>query len=225
MRKLLVTLLAAALLVLPFAAIAEEYTGSAQGFGSAVATTVTIEAGKVVALTVDDSAETYSLIGVQREDSVGKLIDGRGRCCIEQHRGGILAGGELCSHSLFDGFTDCGCQQDDLIAARKMSPNFFPFDDAGRVSLDFLPLAIIVIDLPDTAWCSQQTGFLTGVSDFCFVKILRFHQSCIAPGFLGIYAQQGRIIDRHAAHFLKFFKNVSRETLAFRSFHIIIYSR
>ena len=75
MRKLLVTLLAAALLVLPFAAIAEEYTGSAQGFGSAVATTVTIEDGKVVALTVDDSAETYSLIGVQREDSVGKLID------------------------------------------------------------------------------------------------------------------------------------------------------
>ena len=50
------------------------YEGAAQGFGSQVRVTVTVEDGKVTGLEVDDSGETYSLIGVAREDSVEKLI-------------------------------------------------------------------------------------------------------------------------------------------------------
>ena len=50
------------------------YTGSAQGFGSEVTVEVTLEDGKVVGLTVDDSGESYPSAGISREDSVDKLI-------------------------------------------------------------------------------------------------------------------------------------------------------
>ena len=49
-------------------------TGAAQGFGSQVKVEFTVEDGKIVALTVDDSGETYSYAGVERANSVEKLI-------------------------------------------------------------------------------------------------------------------------------------------------------
>ena len=51
------------------------YTGSAHGFASDVKTTVTLEDGKVVGLEVDDANETYTLAGIARAASVGKLIE------------------------------------------------------------------------------------------------------------------------------------------------------
>ncbi|MBO5570415.1 MAG: FAD-dependent oxidoreductase [Clostridia bacterium] len=51
------------------------YTGTAQGFGGLdVSAEVTVENGKVIGLTVDDSTQTYSMAGVTREDSIDKLI-------------------------------------------------------------------------------------------------------------------------------------------------------
>ncbi len=50
------------------------YTGSAKGFSGDVTAEVVIDDGRVVGLTVDDSAETYTLAGIAREDSVDKLI-------------------------------------------------------------------------------------------------------------------------------------------------------
>lgn len=49
------------------------YTGSAQDFGSEVTVEVTLEDGKVVGLTVDDSGESYPSAGISREDSVDKI--------------------------------------------------------------------------------------------------------------------------------------------------------
>ena len=54
---------------------ASVYTGTARGFGSDVKAEVTVEDGKVTGLTVDDSGETYTMAGVTREGSVGKVID------------------------------------------------------------------------------------------------------------------------------------------------------
>ena len=54
---------------------AEVKTASAQGFGSEVKVEVTVEDGKVTALTVDDSGETYTLAGFVRAETVEKLID------------------------------------------------------------------------------------------------------------------------------------------------------
>ncbi len=51
------------------------YTGSAQGFGSEVKVEFTVEEGKITSLTVDDSAETYPLAGIERANSVEKLIE------------------------------------------------------------------------------------------------------------------------------------------------------
>lgn len=51
------------------------HTGTAQGFGGLdVSAEVTVENGKVIGLTVDDSTHTYSMAGVTREDSIDKLI-------------------------------------------------------------------------------------------------------------------------------------------------------
>ena len=75
MKRFYSLLLSLALLVsLTSFASAETYKGSAQGFGSAVGVTFTVEDGKIIELTVDDSGETYSLVGVAREDSVDKVI-------------------------------------------------------------------------------------------------------------------------------------------------------
>jgi fumarate reductase flavoprotein subunit len=57
-----------------FAEGANTLTASAKGFGSDVAVEVTVEDGKITALTVDDSGESYPAAGVAREDSVEKLI-------------------------------------------------------------------------------------------------------------------------------------------------------
>ena len=54
-------------------ASAETKTASAQGFGSEVKVTVTVEDGKIVGLEIDDSAETYPQAGFNREDTVDKL--------------------------------------------------------------------------------------------------------------------------------------------------------
>ena len=54
---------------------AEVKTGSAQGFGSEVKVTVTVEDGKIVGLEVDDSGETYAMAGFERAETVEKLID------------------------------------------------------------------------------------------------------------------------------------------------------
>ncbi len=71
--KKLVALLLSLCLVLGMVAFAsaEEKTASAQGFGSEVKVTVTVEDGKITAIDVDDSGETYP---VARADSVEKVI-------------------------------------------------------------------------------------------------------------------------------------------------------
>ena len=77
MKKLLALLLSACML-LGCAALAEGetvLTGSAQGFASEVSVEVTVDAdGKIIALTVDDSNETYPTAGIERANSVDKLI-------------------------------------------------------------------------------------------------------------------------------------------------------
>ena len=71
--KKIVALILSLCLVLGMAvfASAEEKTGAAQGFGSEVKVTVTVEDGKITAIDVDDSGESYP---VAREDSVEKVI-------------------------------------------------------------------------------------------------------------------------------------------------------
>ena len=70
MKKLVALLLSLCLAFGMLAvASAETKTGSAQGFGSEVKVTVTVEDGKITAIDVDDSGETYP---VAREDSVEK---------------------------------------------------------------------------------------------------------------------------------------------------------
>ena len=74
MKKLVALLLSFCLLFGMLAvasADAETKTGAAQGFGSEVKVTVTVEDGKITALDVDDKGETYP---VAREDSVEKVI-------------------------------------------------------------------------------------------------------------------------------------------------------
>ena len=75
--KKLVALFLSLCLVLGMTAFAsaEAKTASAQGFGSEVKVEVTVEDGKVTALTVDDSVETYTLKGYVRAETVEKLID------------------------------------------------------------------------------------------------------------------------------------------------------
>ena len=50
------------------------YDSSAQGFASLVRVKVNFEAGKIASIEVDDSGESYSQIGVTRENSVDKYI-------------------------------------------------------------------------------------------------------------------------------------------------------
>lgn len=62
MKKLLVSL-TLVLVLLSAAALAEVKTGSADGFGGAVEVSVTVEDGKIVAVTVDKNDETPSIAG------------------------------------------------------------------------------------------------------------------------------------------------------------------
>ena len=72
MKKLVALLLSLCLAFGMLAiASAETKTGAAQGFGSEVKVTVTVEDGKITAIDVDDSGESYP---VAREDSVEKVI-------------------------------------------------------------------------------------------------------------------------------------------------------
>ncbi len=77
--KKIVALLLSAIMLLGCAAIAEGgtvLTGSAKGFASDVAVEVTVDAdGKITALTVDDSNETYPSAGIDRAETVEKLIN------------------------------------------------------------------------------------------------------------------------------------------------------
>ena len=78
MKKIvaLILSLCLAMSMLAFAsADAETKTGSAQGFASEVKVEMTIEDGKITALTVDDSGETYPSAGTDRAASVEKLIE------------------------------------------------------------------------------------------------------------------------------------------------------
>ena len=75
MKKYVALLLAAVMCLSAVPVLAEtEYTGTAKGFGSDVKVTFSVEDGKITALDVDDSGETYTLAGIQREDSVEKVI-------------------------------------------------------------------------------------------------------------------------------------------------------
>ena len=72
MKKLVALLLSLCLAFGMLAvASAETKTGTAQGFGSEVKVTVTVEDGKITAVDVDDSGESYP---VARADSVEKVI-------------------------------------------------------------------------------------------------------------------------------------------------------
>ena len=78
MKKFLCLLLTAAMLMGVLSVVIAEqtvYTGTSRGFASDVTVTVTLEDGKVVALDVDDSGESYTLAGIQRENSVDKLVE------------------------------------------------------------------------------------------------------------------------------------------------------
>ena len=78
MKKFLCLLLTAAMLMGVLSVASAEqtvYTGTSKGFASDVTVTVTLEDGKVVALDVDDSGESYTLAGIQRENSVDKLVE------------------------------------------------------------------------------------------------------------------------------------------------------
>ena len=69
MKKLVALLLSFCLafgMLAVASADAETKTGSAQGFGSEVKVTVTVEDGKITALEVDDSGETYTMGGFDR---------------------------------------------------------------------------------------------------------------------------------------------------------------
>ena len=76
--KKLVALFLSLCLVLGMTAFAsaeaETKTGSAQGFASEVKVTVTVEDGKITGLEVDDSGESYPSAGIERANSVEKLI-------------------------------------------------------------------------------------------------------------------------------------------------------
>ena len=75
--KKLVSLLLCLCMVLSLFAVAESggtITGSAQGFASPVGVEFTVEDGKITALTVDDSGETYPSAGIDRAASVEQLI-------------------------------------------------------------------------------------------------------------------------------------------------------
>ena len=78
-KKKLVSLLLSLCLLCGMLAVAsadaETKTGAAQGFGSEVKVTVTVEDGKITALEVDDSGETYTLAGYDRAETVEKLIE------------------------------------------------------------------------------------------------------------------------------------------------------
>ena len=78
MKKLVALLLSFCLLFGMLAvasADAETRTGAAQVFGSEVKVTVTVEDGKITALDVDDSGETYTLGGFDRAETVETLIE------------------------------------------------------------------------------------------------------------------------------------------------------
>jgi len=78
MKKIVALLLSLclAMSMLAFAsADAETKTGSAQGFASEVKVEVTVEDGKITALAVDDSGESYPTAGFDRAETVEKLID------------------------------------------------------------------------------------------------------------------------------------------------------
>lgn len=73
MKKIVAMLLSLCMLLgcVALAEGANTLTASAKGFGSDVSVEVTVEDGKITALTVDDSGESYP---VPREDSVEKVI-------------------------------------------------------------------------------------------------------------------------------------------------------
>ena len=75
--KKIVALLVSLCMLIGCAAIAEGtvLTGTAKGFASDVSVEVTVDAdGKIIGLTVDDSNETYPTAGIDRAESVEKLI-------------------------------------------------------------------------------------------------------------------------------------------------------
>jgi hypothetical protein len=76
MKKLVALLLSLCLAFGMLAvASAETKTGAAQGFGSEVKVTVTVDDGKITAIDVDDSGESYPSAGFDRAETVEKLID------------------------------------------------------------------------------------------------------------------------------------------------------
>ena len=76
MKKLVALLLSLCLAFGMLAvASAETKTGAAQGFASEVKVEVTVEDGKIVDLTVDDSGESYPTAGFDRAETVEKLIE------------------------------------------------------------------------------------------------------------------------------------------------------
>ena len=78
MKKLVALLLSLCLafgMLAVASADAETKTGAAQGFASEVKVIVTVEDGKITAIEVDDSGETYPVAGFVRADTVEKLIE------------------------------------------------------------------------------------------------------------------------------------------------------
>ena len=80
MKKGLALLMALSVLLSVISAAGAEqtvYTGTAAGFGGQdVTVEVTVEDGKIVGITVDDSTQSYALAGIAKEDSVDKVVAG-----------------------------------------------------------------------------------------------------------------------------------------------------
>ena len=76
MKKIVALLIAMcmALSCVAFAEGGESLKGNAQGFASSVGVEFTVQDGKITALAVDDSGETYPSVGIDRAASVEKLI-------------------------------------------------------------------------------------------------------------------------------------------------------
>ena len=70
-----VLLCACMLLALPFAASADSYTSAAKGFGGDVTVTVTVEDGKIAAVTAEGISETPSIGGAAMPELAQAMVD------------------------------------------------------------------------------------------------------------------------------------------------------
>ena len=137
--------------------------------------------------------------------AIGNLFHSGGSSCIHDDRGAVFTGIEAAGNFFFDFFANGSRQGDNLFTASQMLAYFFSLYGTGRGRLNDLILTVIIIDFPYSFGGGHKPGIFAGGEDFFFVKINGFLQARITAGFLGIYGEQGRIINRHELTTLNFF--------------------